>query len=84
MAIHLRRWLRIGSFVLAVFVGLLVVAVLTTQTVWFKDWLRRYVIREADGFLNAKLAIERLDGNPLTGIQIEGVSSDQKSIGSAA
>ena len=77
MAIHLRRWLRIGSFVLAVFVGLLVVAVLTTQTVWFKDWLRRYVIREADGFLNAKLAIERLDGNPLTGIQIEGVSLTQ-------
>ncbi len=52
MAIRFRRWLRIGSFVLALFVGLLVVAIVTTQTAWFRDWLRRYVIREADGYLN--------------------------------
>jgi hypothetical protein len=67
MAIRLRRWLRIGSFVLALFVGLLVVAIAATQTAWFRDWLRRYVVREADDYLNATLAIERLEGNVFTG-----------------
>ena len=77
MAIRFRRWLRIGSFVLALFVGLLVAAIVTTQTAWFRDWLRRYVIREADGYLNATLAIQRLDGNLFTGIEIEGVTLTQ-------
>ena len=77
MAINIRRWLRIGSFVLALFVGLLVVAIVSTQTAWFKDWLRRYVIREADGYLNGTLAIQRLDGNLFTGIEIQGVSLTQ-------
>ena len=77
MTIRFRRWLRIGSFVLALFVGLLVVAIVTTQTAWFRDWLRRYVIREADGYLNGTLAIQRLDGNLFTGIEIEGVSLTQ-------
>jgi autotransporter translocation and assembly factor TamB len=76
---RIRRWLRIGSFVLAVFVGLLIVAVVTTQTAWFKDWLRRYVMREADDYLNAKLGIERLSGNLFTGIEIQGVSLTQGS-----
>ncbi len=74
MAIRFRRWLRIGSFVLALFVGLLVVAIVSTQTAWFKDWLRRYVMREADAYLNGRLVIERLDGNLFTGLEIEGVT----------
>ncbi len=77
MVINIRRWLRIGSFVVALFVGLLVVAIVSTQTAWFRDWLRRYVIREAGGYLNATLAIQRLDGNLFTGIEIQGVSLTQ-------
>ncbi|MEO5823448.1 MAG: translocation/assembly module TamB domain-containing protein, partial [Vicinamibacteraceae bacterium] len=77
MAINFRRWLRIGSLVLALFVGLLVVAIVSTQTAWFKDWLRRYVMREADGYLNGTLAIQRLDGNVFTGLAIEGVTLTQ-------
>src|SRR4029453_17727199 len=44
---------------------------------WFKDWLRRYVIREADDYLNARLGIERLSGNLFTGIEIQGVTPAQ-------
>jgi translocation and assembly module TamB len=55
-------------------VGLLIVAVAATQTSWFKDWLRRYVTREAEQYLNARLVIERLDGNLFTGIELQGVS----------
>ena len=68
MTSRLRRWLRIGSLVAALFVGLVVVAIVATQTAWFRDWLRRYVMREADDYLNAKLAITRLEGNLFTGI----------------
>ena len=69
-----RRWIRLGAFVGLFLVGLLVVAVAATQTAWFKDWLRRYVTREAEQYLNARLVIERLDGNLFTGIELQGVS----------
>lgn len=74
---RLRRWLRIGSFVAALFVGLIVLAIVATQTAWFKDWLRRYVMREADDYLNGSLVIQRLDGNLFTGVEIEGLSLTQ-------
>jgi translocation and assembly module TamB len=77
MTTRLRRWLRILSFVAAVFVGLLFLALAATQTAWFRDWLRRYVVREADQYLNGHLAIRRLDGNLFTGIEIEGVELTQ-------
>src|SRR5262245_65786887 len=77
MTMRLRRWLRILSFVAAMFVGFLVLALAATQTGWFRDWLRRYVIREADSYLNGHLTIRRIDGNLFTGIQIEGVEVTQ-------
>ena len=80
MTIRIRRWLRILSFVAAVFVGLLFLALAATQTGWFKDWLRRYVIREADEYLNGHLAIRRIDGNLFTGIEIEGVEVTQDKV----
>ena len=80
MTTRLRRWLRILSFVAAVFVGLLFLALAATQTAWFRDWLRRYVIREADQYLNGHLAIRRLDGNLFTGIEIQGVEVTQDKV----
>jgi autotransporter translocation and assembly factor TamB len=77
MTTRVRRWLRIGSLVLTLFVGLVIVAIVTTQTAWFRDWVRRYVIREADGYLNGTLAIARLEGNLFTGIEIQGVTLTQ-------
>jgi autotransporter translocation and assembly factor TamB len=55
-------------------IGLLMLALVSTQTRWFKDWLRRYVSREAEQYLNAQLVIERIDGNLFTGIELERVS----------
>ena len=79
MTLRLRRWLRLGSFIAAAFLSLFVVALITTQTAWFKDWLRRYVIAEADQYLNGHLAIQRLDGNLFTGVDLHGVSLTQGS-----
>ena len=79
MTTRLRRWLRTGSFVAAAFFSLLIVGLITTQTAWFKDWLRRYVITQTEQYLNGHLAIRRLDGNLFTGVEIQDVALTQGS-----
>ena len=66
-----RRLVRVLVITAAVLIGTLAVALVTTQTAWFKDWLRRYVIRQADEYLNAELRIDRLAGNLLTGLELQ-------------
>ena len=67
----IRRILRIGAFVLLTSLGILIVALAATQTRWFKDWLQRYVAREASRYLNGELLISRLDGNLFGGAQLQ-------------
>ena len=49
-----------------------------SQTAWFKNWLRGYIVREAQQYLNGTLSIERLGGNLFFGVEMEnvGVSMD--------
>jgi autotransporter translocation and assembly factor TamB len=68
---RIRRILRIGAFVLLASLGILIVALAATQTRWFKDWLQRYVTREAARYLNGELLISRLDGNLFGGVQLQ-------------
>jgi translocation and assembly module TamB len=68
---RIRRILRVGAFVLLTSLGILIVALAATQTRWFKDWLQRYVAREAARYLNGELFISRLDGNLLGGVQLQ-------------
>jgi autotransporter translocation and assembly factor TamB len=68
---RLRRILRVGAFVLLASFGILIVALAATQTRWFKDWLARYVTREAERYLNGQLLVSRLDGNLFTGVQLQ-------------
>ncbi len=74
LLIRAGRLARLTLFLALLVVGLAVVALVTIQTAWFKDWLRGYVSAEARRFLNGELAIGRLDGNLLTGIELENVS----------
>ena len=48
-------------------------AVMATQTVWFKDWLRGYIVREANNYLNGQLSIGKLGGNLFSGIEMENI-----------
>ena len=48
-------------------------AVLATQTAWFKNWLRGYIVREANSYLNGELSIGRLGGNLFTGVEMENI-----------
>src|SRR5436190_18891911 len=64
--------------VLTLVVGATAAAIIVTQTAWFKNWLRGYIIRAANQYLNGRLSIDRIGGNLFFGIELEniGVSMD--------
>jgi autotransporter translocation and assembly factor TamB len=72
----LRRLLQVVALVGTLLVGILAVALIVSQTPWFRDWLRRYIVRESKQYLNGELAIGRLGGNLLFGVQLSDVALD--------
>lgn len=68
--IHVISW--IGTLIVA-FVAALLIA---TQTPWFRDWLRRTVIREAKQYVNGELTIGSLGGNLFYGVTLSDVAVD--------
>ena len=73
-----RRLVHVLLIVLTLVVGAAAAAVIVSQTAWFKNWLRGYIVRQANLYLNGTLSIERLGGNLFFGIEMEniGVSMD--------
>ncbi len=65
--------LRILVFVCAAAVALVAAFAIVSQTSWFKNWLRGVVVRQAGGYLNGTLSIERLGGNLFSGIELGNV-----------
>ena len=74
----LRRTAQAIVIMLTLIVGATAAAIIVSQTAWFKDWLRGYIVREANQYLNGQITIERLGGNLFYGIEMEriGVSMD--------
>ena len=68
-----RRWVRALVVTIMLVVGLSTAAVVATQTAWFKNWLRGYIVREAHQYLNGQLSIERLGGNLFFGLEMENI-----------
>jgi len=56
-SVHLVAW--IGTLAVA----LLSLALIVSQTPWFRDWIRRTIIREARQYLNGELTIGQVTGN---------------------
>jgi hypothetical protein len=81
-----RRLAHVLIVVLTMLVGATAAAIIVTQTAWFKDWLRGYIVREANNYLNGTLSIERLGGNLFFGVELEdvGVSLDGEPVVSVA
>ena len=50
-------------------VGIVALALIVSQTPWFRDWLRRYIVRESKQYLNGELSIGGLGGNLLFGVE---------------
>ncbi|TMD06973.1 MAG: hypothetical protein E6J01_06680, partial [Chloroflexi bacterium] len=68
-----RRFAHVLILVLTLVVGAAAAAVLVSQTSWFKNWLRGYIVREANLYLNGTLSIERLGGNLFFGVEMENI-----------
>ena len=47
-----------------------------SQTPWFRDWLRRYVVRESKQYVNGELSIGGLDRQPAVRIGLTDVAID--------
>ena len=63
----MKRSLRVVGFLLTGVIALACVALIVSQTPWFRGWARAYVVRSSDRFLNGELTIGDLDGNLFTG-----------------
>jgi hypothetical protein len=72
----IRRTLQIGALVGTLLVGVVALALIVSQTPWFKDWLRRYIVRESAQFLEGDLHVGRLGGNLFYGIRLDDVAVD--------
>jgi autotransporter translocation and assembly factor TamB len=65
-----RRSLQVVAFMCTLVVGAASMAVIVTQTTWFKEWLRGFIVRQADDYVNGRLSIGRLDGNLFFGVEL--------------
>ena len=68
-----RRSLQVVALLCTLIVGAASMAVIVTQTTWFKEWLRGFIVRQAEDYVNGRLSIGRLDGNLFFGVDLEDV-----------
>jgi autotransporter translocation and assembly factor TamB len=72
----MRRTLQIVAFVGTLLVGIIALALIVSQTPWFRDWLRKYVVRQAGTYVNGTVSIGSLGGNLFYGVQLGDVKVD--------
>src|SRR5213594_4179843 len=65
-----RRTAQAIVIMLTLIVGATAAAIIVSQTAWFKEWLRGYIVREAHQYLNGQITIERLGGNLFDDIRL--------------
>ena len=67
---YTRRFLQVVAFLATLVVGTTAMAVIVTQTTWFKEWLRGFIVRQAGDYVNGTLSIGKLDGNLFFGVKL--------------
>ena len=72
----LRRVLQVVALVGTLMVGVVAIALIVSQTPWFRDWVRRYIVRESKQYLNGELSIGGIGGNLLFGVQVSDIAVD--------
>jgi uncharacterized protein involved in outer membrane biogenesis len=72
----LRRLLQVVAIVGTLMVGAVAIALIVSQTPWFRDWMRRYIVRESKQYLNGDLSIGRIGGNLLFGVEVSDIAVD--------
>jgi autotransporter translocation and assembly factor TamB len=68
-----RRLVQALVIVLALVIGATAAVAVVSQTAWFKNWLRGYIEREANLYVNGRISIGRLGGNLFSGIELENI-----------
>ena len=68
-----RTFLQVVAFICTLIIGVTSMALIVSQTTWFKEWLRGFIVRQADDYVNGRLSIGRLDGNLFFGVEMEDV-----------
>ena len=69
----MRRILQVVAILCTLVIGAASLALIVSQTAWFKDWLRGFIVRQADDYVNGRLTIGRLDGNLFFGVELEDI-----------
>ncbi len=72
----IRRLFQVAAVIGTLMVGGMSLALIVSQTPWFRDWLRRYIVRESKQYLNGELTIGSLGGNLLYGVSLANVTVD--------
>lgn len=69
-----RRLLHVLLVVFILLIGASAAAAIVSQTAWFKNRVRVYVVAQASQYLNGEITVNRLGGNLFSGLELEGVS----------
>ena len=69
----MKRILQVIAVLCTLIIGAASLALIVSQTAWFKDWLRGFIVRQADDYVNGRLTIGRLDGNLFFGVELEDI-----------
>ncbi|HXE81664.1 MAG TPA: translocation/assembly module TamB domain-containing protein, partial [Vicinamibacterales bacterium] len=69
----MRRVVRMIALGATLIVSAAALSLIVSQTPWFKVWLRGYIVRQANEYLNARLSIGQLGGNLFFGVELEDV-----------
>ncbi|HET7695760.1 MAG TPA: translocation/assembly module TamB domain-containing protein [Vicinamibacterales bacterium] len=73
---YMRRTLQIVALVGTLFIGIIALALIVSQTPWFRDWLRKYVVRQAGQYVNGTVSVGSLGGNLFYGVRLGDVAID--------
>ena len=73
---RVRRVVHVLAWMGTLAVALVALTLVVSQTPWFRDYLRRLIVREAKQYLDGELSVGRLSGNLFFGITMFDVAVD--------
>ena len=73
---YVSRTLQIVAFVGTLLIGIVALALIASQTPWFRGWLRGFVERQAKQYVNGTVTIGSLGGNLFYGIELGDINVD--------
>src|SRR4051812_37245011 len=73
---YARRTLQVIALIGTLLIGIIALALIASQTPWFRDWLRKYTVRQAGQYIDGTVSVSSLSGNLFTGIELGDIAID--------